>query len=315
MRIIYHSSTEILPPCVATVGIFDGVHAGHRYLIEELKELAKAKQLKSVVVTFAKHPRSVINPDFKPDLINTLDEKIAQIETTGVDICIVLDFTIEIAELTAYEFLKKILQKQYNVQTLLVGHDHRFGHNRLEGFSDYLKYGHELGMELIQAKRYKTETDVYISSSEIRLAILGGDVELANRMLTYPYRIEGKVIDGFKVGRKIGFPTANIEIENALKLIPAIGVYAVLVHWNKKYYKGMMNIGLRPTLNNGNKISIEVHIIDFNEDIYNHNVEIDLIAKIRDEKKFNGIDELIEQLQKDKMKVIEMDIHGLSLNS
>ena len=310
MRVIYQTNTEVFPACVATVGIFDGVHAGHRYLIEELKAVAKVQHLDSVVITFAKHPRSVINPEFKADLITTLDEKIAQIEITGVDACIVLDFSIEMAKLSAYEFLKTVLQKQYNVQTLLVGHDHRFGHNRSEGFLEYQKYGKELGMELIQANRYKTYADTHISSSEIRLAILNGDVELANRMLTYPYRIRGKVIGGFKVGRKIGFPTANIELENELKLVPSIGVYAVLVCWNKHYYKGMLNIGLRPTLDNGNKISIEVHIIDFDQDIYNHSIEIDFISKIRDEKKFDGIDELIEQLRKDKMAVIEMDIQG-----
>lgn len=307
MRIIYHSSTDILPPCVATVGIFDGVHAGHRYLIEELKSIAKSQQLESVVITFTKHPRSVINPDFRPDLITTLDEKIAQISTTGVDTCIVLDFTQEIAQLTAYEFLKTILQNQYNVHTLLVGHDHRFGRDRADGFDEYLKYGQDLGMDLIQAKRYKTDKDLYISSSEIRLALLNGDVELAKRLLTYPYSIRGKVTGGFKVGRKIGFPTANIYPDNDCKIIPALGVYAVQVHWNKQCFKGMLNIGTRPTLTNEKSVSIEVHILDFNEDIYNQSVVICFMSKIRDEQKFNGIEALIEQLQKDKQKVLEMD--------
>ena len=308
MHIIYQTSSEILPPCVATVGIFDGVHAGHRYLIEELVSIAKIKNLESVVITFAKHPRSVIHPEFKSDLITTLDEKIAHIANTGVDICIVLDFSIEIAQLSAYDFLKTILQKQYNVQTLLVGHDHRFGHNRLEEFTDYKKYGQILGMELIQAERYKTCEDLYISSSEIRLALLKGDIQLANRMLTYPYAIKGKVTGGFKVGRKIGFPTANIYPNNANKIIPAFGVYAVQVCWNNEYYKGMLNIGTRPTLSDDASISIEVHILDFNEDIYNHEIKINFISKIRDEKKFNGIDALIEQLQKDKLMVSEMNI-------
>lgn len=308
MNIIYQSSSEILPPCVATVGIFDGVHAGHRYLIEELKALAKAQILESVVITFAKHPRSVINPEFKPDLITTLDEKIAQIETTGIDTCIVLDFTIEMAQLSAYEFLKTILQNQYNVHTLLVGHDHRFGHDRLEGFAEYEEYGQALGMQLIQAKRFKTIEDLHISSSEIRLALLKGDVELANRMLTYPYAIKGKVTGGFKVGRKIGFPTANIYPNNPNKIIPAFGVYAVQVCWNNQFFKGMLNIGTRPTLTDDISISIEVHILDFDEDIYNQAIEIGFISKIRDEQKFNGIDALIAQLQKDKLMVSEMVI-------
>ncbi|MEI8085823.1 MAG: riboflavin biosynthesis protein RibF [Paludibacter sp.] len=308
MNIIYQTSSEILPPCVATVGIFDGVHAGHRYLIEELKALAKSQNLESVVITFAKHPRSVISPDFKPDLITTLDEKVAQIATTGVDTCIVLDFTFEMAQLSAYEFLNTILQNQYNVHTLLVGHDHRFGHDRLEGFAEYKKYGQTLGMQLIQAKRYKTEEDLHISSSEIRLALLKGDIQLANRMLTYPYSIKGKVTGGFKVGRKIGFPTANIYPNNANKIIPAFGVYAVRVCWNNEYFKGMLNIGTRPTLTDDTSISIEVHILDFDEDIYNQVIVIDFIAKIRDEQKFNGIDALIGQLQKDKLFVSEMVI-------
>jgi len=307
MRIIYHSSTEILPPCAATVGIFDGVHAGHRYLIEELKSIAKIQNLESAVITFAKHPRSIINSEFRPDLITTLDEKIAQISTTGVDTCIVLNFTQEIAQLTAYEFLKYILQNQYNVHTLLVGHDHRFGRDRADGFPQYVKYGQELGLELIQATRFKTDKDHYISSSEVRQALMNGDVVLANRLLTYPYTISGKVTGGFKVGRKIGFPTANIYPDNNEKIIPALGVYAVQVFWNKQYFKGMMNIGTRPTLTDDKSISIEVHILDFEEDIYNQTVAVCFIDKIREELKFNGIDALIKQLQNDKQKVLEME--------
>jgi riboflavin kinase/FMN adenylyltransferase len=213
------------------------------------------------------------------------------------------------ARLSAYEFLDTILKKQYNVQTLLVGHDHRFGHNRTDGFPEYKKYGEALGMEVIQACQYNTDTDKHISSSEIRNALKEGKIELANRLLTYEYSIRGKVIEGFKVGRTIGFPTANIELSEQEKLIPAVGVYAVRVLWNKKYYKGMMNIGNRPTLDNGANISIEVHILDFDEDIYNQSIEIDFIRKIRDEQKFNGIDELIEQLQKDRLFVLGLDIH------
>lgn len=307
MRIIYPTSNETFLPCTATVGIFDGVHAGHRYLIEELKDIAISQQLDSAVITFDKHPRSVINPEFRPDLITTLDEKIAHIATTGVDICIVLNFTQEIAKLTAYEFLRYILQEQYNVQTLLVGHDHRFGRERAEGFSEYLKYGKELGMRVIQANRYTTGKDIHISSSQIRLALLNGDVNLATRMLTYPYTIRGKVTGGFKVGRKIGFPTANIFPDNDFKIIPALGVYAVQVYWNEMCFKGMLNIGTRPTLTNDKSISIEVHILNFDQEIYNQSVVVSFVAKIRNEQKFDGIEALIEQLQMDKLKVLEMD--------
>jgi len=307
MRIIYHSSTDILPPCAATVGIFDGIHVGHRYLIDELKNIAKLQHLETAVITFSNHPRSVINPTFKADIITTLDEKIAQIATTGVDTCIVLNFTKEIAQLTAYEFLKTVLQQQYNVHTLLVGHDHRFGRERAEGFDAYYKYGLELGINVIQATRYKTNTDVHISSSEIRLALQNGNVTLANRLLSYPYSIKGIVTGGFKVGRKIGFPTANICPDNDDKIIPALGVYAVQVLWDKQYFKGMLNIGTRPTLTNDKSVSIEVHILGFEADIYNQSVVLFFVDKIRNELKFNGVEALIVQLQKDKQCVLEME--------
>lgn len=308
MQIIYQSEIETFLPCVATVGFFDGVHAGHRFLINELKTIAGNQNLKSVVITFAVHPRKVLNSTFQPELLTTLPEKLVQLESTGIDACIVLDFNMTMARLSAYEFLDAILKKQYNVQTLLVGHDHRFGHNRTDGFPEYKKYGEALGMEVIQACQYNTDTDKLISSSEIRNALKVGEIELANRLLTYEYSIRGKVTEGFKVGRTIGFPTANIEIFDDEKLIPAIGVYAVRVLWNKRHYKGMMNIGHRPTLDNGDNISIEVHILGFDEDIYNQSIEIDFIRKIRDEQKFKGIDELKEQLHKDKLFVMGLDI-------
>ena len=307
MRIIYQSEKDTFPPCVATVGFFDGLHVGHRFLIEELKAIATSQNKKSVVVTFSTHPRKVLHSDFQPQLITTLSEKLVQLESTGIDACIILDFTIEMAKLSAYEFLKTILFEQFNVQTLLVGHDHRFGHNRTDGINEYQQYGNQLGLEVIEAKYYSTETDHHISSSTIRSALKNGNIELANRLLTYEYSFMGKVVDGFKVGHKIGFPTANIEPEDTEKLIPAIGVYAVRVRWNSQYYKGMMNIGNRPTMDNGENISIEVHIIDFDTNIYNETVEIDFIRKIRDEKKFNSVEELVEQLHKDKQSVLDLD--------
>jgi len=307
MQVIYQNELVKMHPCVATVGFFDGLHVGHRFLIEELKVIAKAQNLKSVVITFATHPRKVMHTDFQPELLTTLDEKLIQLESTGIDVCIVLDFTPTMSQLTAFDFLKSILLEQYNVRTLLVGHDHRFGHNRADGFPEYVEYGKALGIEVIQARRYTTGEDQHISSSTIRQALHEGDITHANRLLTYEYSFSGNVTGGFKVGRKIGFPTANLELADPDKLIPGIGVYAVRVHWNNQFYKGMMNIGIRPTMNNSQNISIEVHIIDFNEDIYNETLKVDFIRKIRNEKKFNGIEELIEQLHKDKQNVIEMD--------
>ncbi len=304
MEIIDQSKARNISPCVATVGFFDGVHAGHRFLIEELKGIAKLQNLKSMVVTFAVHPRKVLNTDFQPELLTTLPEKLRQLESTGIDGCIVLNFTIDMAKLSAYDFLKTVLKEQFNVHTLLVGHDHRFGHNREEGYPDYKKYCEELGMDVFKATEFKTDEDKNISSSEIRAALKKGDVELANRLLTYPFSIQGSVVEGFKNGRGIGFPTANIDIQDPDKLIPAIGVYAVRVEWNNLQLKGMMNIGNRPTLENGQNISLEVHILDFDEDIYHQFLKIEFIHKIREEQKFNGIEELKNQLQKDKLAVM-----------
>jgi len=308
MNIILPSdNTYSFSSCVATVGIFDGVHAGHRFLINELISLAHERGLSSAVITFAEHPRKVLNPNFKPEILTTLPEKIALLETSGVDNCIVIDFTVEMANLSAYEFIKTILFEKYQVKTLLVGHDHRFGHDREDGFPEYQQYGNSLGMEVFQAIQYKTEQDQYINSTEIRTALQSGNIDEANRLLTYHYSITGKVVEGFRLGRKIGFPTANIEPNHPDKLIPKTGVYAVKVRWNNLHYMGMLNIGNRPTVSNDGKISIEVHILDFEEDIYSHNIEITFIKKIRDEKKFENIDELIAQLQKDKNFVIKMN--------
>lgn len=307
MHVIYQKENAIFPPSIATVGFFDGMHAGHRFLIEELKTLARERNLKSMVVTFAVHPRKVLNSDFQPKLLTTLSEKLNQLETTGVDACVVLDFTVVMAQLSAFEFLKTILKEQLNVKTLLVGHDHRFGHNRTDGFPEYKKYGEQLGMEVIQAERFSTSEIQHVSSSIVRLALQQGDIPTANRILTYAYFLRGKVTEGFKVGRGIGFPTANLQVSDSDKLIPPRGVYAVRVHWNAATYKGMMNIGTRPTLTDSDHISLEVNIFDFDKAIYNQTLEVEFIQKIRDEQKFKGVDELVVQLKKDKQRVLEIN--------
>lgn len=306
MNVIYPTDTANLMPCVATVGIFDGVHVGHRFLIDQVIASAKAQNIQSVVITFAKHPRSILSRNFHPELLNTLDEKIAQLAITGIDTCIVLEFTEEMAALSAHDFLKSILKDQFKVKTLFVGHDHRFGHNRLEGFPEYQQYGESMGMKVIQAKRYSTAEFEHICSSEIRVEIQRGNFHAANSLLSYNYSVKGKVISGFKIGRKIGFPTANLVPNDAEKLVPPLGVYAVLVRWDNTIFKGMMNIGTRPTLSNDFKTSLEVNIFDFDQDIYNQEIEVEFIQKIRDEKKFNGLDKLMEQLNKDKVTVLEI---------
>ncbi len=289
--------------CVATVGFFDGVHGGHRFLLNEVKNAARLDQSISVAVTFNEHPRKVLKSDFQPRLLTTPEEKLRQIETTGMDACVVLNFTQQLAQLTAREFITSILHERLHVKTLFVGHDHRFGHNREEGFEEYRKYGNELGINVIQAEQFMLDSGEHFSSSQIRKALEAGDILQANTLLTYPYTFIGKVTGGYKNGRKIGFPTANIWFDSKEKIIPATGVYAVYVYLKGKKLKGMMNIGYRPTFSADNTLSMEVHIIDFDADIYDHQINVECMYRIRNEMKFNGIDELIVQLKKDRETV------------
>lgn len=288
----------------ATVGFFDGVHTGHRFLIAELKKESAKRGLKSMVITFKVHPRKVLHAAYLPQLLTSAEEKLEQLKSTDVDEVVELDFTTEMAQLTAAEFIKQVLAEQLGVKLLLVGHDHRFGKNREEGFPEYVAYGKQNGMEVIQATRYSTEQFSHISSSEVRNALLNGEIERANTLLTYPYAFTGYVVSGFQVGKKIGFPTANLNPVEPDKLIPGIGVYAVLIDWKGNSYKGMMNIGRRPTLDNGDAVSLEVHIINFDADIYHQQLKVTFIRKIRDEKKFDSVDALIEQLKSDKEAVL-----------
>ncbi len=291
---------------VATVGFFDGVHLGHRFLIDELKRIAQEQNQFSAVVTFISHPRKVLHADFQPQLLTTFDEKIEQLSTTGIDLCIVIDFTVEMSKLSAFEFLNKILFTQFNVRTLLVGHDHRFGHNRAEAFPEYKTYGEQIGIQAIQATRFSLPDCTHISSSDIRNALKNSDIEKANKLLGYNYSLVGKVIDGFKIGRKLGFPTANIDPIDNEKQVPVSGVYAVKVFVENSFFNGMLNIGRRPTIDKDEHISIEVNIFDFEKDIYNQQIKVVFAGKIRDEQKFNSLDELVSQLNKDKISALKI---------
>lgn len=291
---------------VATVGFFDGVHLGHRFLIDELKRIAQEQNQFSAVVTFISHPRKVLHADFQPQLLTTFDEKIEQLSTTGIELCIVIDFTVEMSKLSAFEFLNKILFTQFNVRTLLVGHDHRFGHNRAEAFPEYKTYGEQIGIQAIQATRFSLPDCTHISSSDIRNALKNSDIEKANKLLGYNYSLVGKVIDGFKIGRKLGFPTANIDPIDNEKQVPVSGVYAVKVFVENSFFNGMLNIGRRPTIDKDEHISIEVNIFDFEKDIYNQQIKVVFAGKIRDEQKFNSLDELVSQLNKDKISALKI---------
>ena len=247
MRIITDTDrTEALEPCVATIGCFDGVHRGHRYLINQVCEVAAEKGLHAAIVTFPVHPRQVMQTDYQPQLLSCLHQKTDLISQLDADYCFMLPFTRELSQLSAREFMQ-LLQKHYHIQVLVIGYDHRFGHNRTEGFEDYCRYGQELGMEVIRAKAL-VEDGVSISSSHIRNLLRQGAVHEANRCLGYEYYLDGTVTDGYKVGRKLGFPTANLLPACPEKLIPAEGVYAVYTYVQGIRYGGMLNIGHRSAM-------------------------------------------------------------------
>ena len=288
----------------ATVGFFDGVHLGHRFLIDELNANAQKHGLKSMVITFKNHPQTILNKEFRPQLLTTNTEKVEYLYQLGVDEVVELDFTREIADLSAAQFVKNVLFYDLHVRFLLVGHDHRFGKDRKDGFPEYQLYGQEVGMLVQQASLFSTEKFDTISSTDIRGALDQADIDAVNELLGRPYSFVGQVIDGFKVGRKIGFPTANLKPIDDSKIIPPIGVYAVEIAWNGNAFKAMMNIGRRPTVDNSSAISLEVHIIDFDEDIYHQQLKVSFLKKIRDEKKFNSVEELIAQLKLDKAFVM-----------
>ena len=298
MNIIRDTHPQALTSSVATIGFFDGVHLGHRHLINQVKMAASLNGWCSSIITFPVHPRQVIQSDYQPSLLSSPEEKIELLALTGIDNCILLPFTRELSQLTAWEFMQ-LLYEQYKVRMLVIGYDHRFGHNRAETFEDYCRYGRELGIHIMQATAYTQEQDK-VSSSAIRRALLSGEVSTATKYLGYPYFLQGTIVSGYQVGRKIGFPTANLLVDFSNKLIPSIGVYAVYVYVNGQKYKGMLNIGHRPTLNNGTDLSIEVHILDFEGDIYHQPMRIEFVDFLRAEAKFQSTEELALQIQKDK---------------
>lgn len=291
-------------PLVATIGFFDGVHTGHRFLIDQLKEQAQLEKMASAVITFPVHPRLVLNSDYQPALLCGYEEKLRRLSDTGVDYCIVLDFTREMSMLSAKDFIQDVLKKQLGVDILLIGYDHRFGHNREDGFDEYQKYGREVGMQVIQAT--ELNSNLHISSSRIRRLLGEGDIKKANQLLGYNYTISGEIVEGFKVGRTIGFPTANIQIWEDFKVIPAFGVYAVYVHIDNIQHEGMLYIGKRPTLHNGNNISLEVNIFNFDGDLYGKSLTAEFIEFVRPDQKFPDLETLVEHIRKDKENVAKV---------
>lgn len=287
-------------PCVATIGFFDGVHRGHRHLIRQVVEAAKGEGKMSMVITFDRHPRQFLHPDTMPQMLNTPDERERLLAEEGVDICVILPFNNEIAALSAREFMSDVLVGRLNVRHLIIGYDHRFGRNRADGFEDYVRYGTELGMEVSQSDAFSLDAEG-VSSSVIRRMISEGNVEGASLRLGYCYSITGKVVGGYQNGRKIGFPTANIKVEDSTKIIPQAGVYAVKVRSEamQGVMSGMMNIGKRPTFG-GESTSLEINIFGFDGDLYGSVLSVMFVRKMRDERRFGTEAELIEQLTRDR---------------
>ena len=304
MKILTERPSNPLPAMAATIGFFDGVHPGHQFLLQQVKEMAKERNMVTGVITFPIHPRKVLQTAYHPQLLSTPEEKLEILSTTEVDYCLLLPFTVELSQLSAQQFMQ-YLHDTFHICLLVIGYDHRFGHNRSESFEDYCRYGKEIGIQIERATAY-TQAGDQVSSSAVRRLLLAGKVSQAATLLGHPYTVSGKVISGFQMGRKMGFPTANIQITYADKLIPMDGVYAVYVNVGQKRYAGMLNIGFRPTLNNGTNRSIEVHLIDFEGDLYEQSIQLTFVEFIRPEIKFNGLEELIEQMKKDKEAVLHL---------
>lgn len=301
------------PPSVAAIGFFDGVHRGHRFLIGQVRGEAVRRGLASAVVTFPVHPRKVLQADFCPRLLTTPQEKLALLAEAGLDLCFLPDFTPHLAALSAREFME-VLRGRYNIRVLVIGYDHRFGHNRAEGFGDYVRYGGELGMEVLPAEAYRLPSlpdGRPVSSSLVRqLLAEEGDVSLAADCLGYRYFLEGTVVGGRGVGHRLGFPTANLQVGNPDKLVPANGVYAVQVDFGGRRRGGMLNIGVRPTLDNGDDRSIEVHVFDYDGDAYGLPMRLTFVQRMRGEQKFASLDELKQQLAQDEAAVRQTLLHA-----
>lgn len=301
MQIINLQHTSLnLPPSIASIGFFDGVHLGHQYLIRDIVHRSQQAHLASMVITFAQHPRQVVQPEYVPQLITSYEQKIKKLEATGIDYCVVLAFDQQMASMTAKEFMQQILKEQLNVTQLLIGYDNRFGRNRTEGFADYCRYGEELGITVHEAQSYQEE-NIKMSSSLIREFLHQGEVLMAHRCLGNPYSLQGVVVDGFKEGRKLGFPTANLRTEDITQIIPQKGIYIVEVEVEgyKHRMQGMTNVGTRPTYG-GTQLTIETHILDFAQNIYGKQITIFFLDRVRDELKFNSVEELQNKMKEDE---------------
>jgi riboflavin kinase / FMN adenylyltransferase len=303
---IYHHLSEFnkLNNAVVTIGTFDGVHFGHQKIVKRLCELAKKTGGESVILTFFPHPRLILDPENQDlKMINTISEKAEILANLGVDHLIITPFTRDFSNLSAKEYIQKVLVETLGTKYIIVGYDHRFGKDRKGGMPELEKYAQIFDYQ-IEVIKEQDINDVAVSSTKIRQALLNGNVALAAKYLGYHFSVEGRVVKGDKIGRTIGYPTANIFIEETYKLIPSDGIYAVTVQMAEDLYKGMAYIGQRPTIN-GMTRNIEVNIFDFNKEIYGQTIKMSFLEFLRPDVKFTGLETLKEQLKKDKENTLE----------
>ena len=292
--------------CVATVGMFDGVHRGHQHVIRQVVEKAREAGVSSTVITLDKVPRQVLDPSFRPQLLTTLEEKESIIKQLGVDVLAILPFTRETASLSAQAFMQQVLHERLRTEVLITGYDNRFGHDRTEGFDDYVRYGRELGMEVLRGDaQLMDDGQRPVSSSVIRqLLAEEGRVDLMPHYLTRLYQLRGTVAPGEHIGHRLGYPTANLEVDEADKLIPAAGVYAVwaTIEGEQQPRAAMMNIGNRPTFH-GHRQTLEVNILDFEGNLYGQVMTVSFVERLRAERRFDSPEALAVQLEADKEQV------------
>jgi riboflavin kinase/FMN adenylyltransferase len=290
---------------IVTIGTFDGVHIGHRKIISGIKELAESTGGETVILTFFPHPRMILHPeDESLKLITTIAEKAELMERLGVDHLIITPFSRDFSNQSAESYIRDVLVTKIGTKKIVIGYDHRFGKDRQGGFEDLQRLGPVYGFDVVEIPEQDIN-EVAISSTRIRNALLSGDIHLANAFLGYPFFITGKVIRGDQIGRQLGYPTANIVVEEKYKLIPGDGIFAVTVIVSDQKYKGMAYIGSRPTVN-GHTRNIEVNIFDFDEEIYNQTIRMEFHHYIRGDVKFSSLDELKVQLAQDKVDVLNL---------
>lgn len=291
---------------VLTTGTFDGVHFGHQKIIDRLKNIAEKKGGETVLLTFHPHPRMVLFPDDDGlKLLSTREEKIKLLEKAGLEHLIIYPFSRRFSRLTATEYVRDLLVNQIGVNTLVIGYDHQFGRNREGNFEQLQELSGIYGFDVEEIPAQELD-DVKVSSTKIRNALFEGDVEVASKYLGNYYKVSGIVVRGRQLGRQIGFPTANISVQDRYKLIPGNGVYAVNVRVNKSEYTGMLNIGLKPTVGGILKPTMEVHIFDFNENIYGNFIGVEFVKRLRDEVKFDSVEALKQQLELDKIQALNV---------